>query len=91
MELEESDVLSKRVKQTENMVKLGMQKLLSSFQALAAEQEGGTTSPRKLSYTADNSVNNPEIAGTSSINNDNSLDSKKEAQSQSPTSIEEMQ
>ena len=74
------------MKQTENLVKLCMQKLVTSFKALEVE-DPDQQSQRKLSNTADNSVNNPEVAPAAGtpINNEETSDSRKE------TSIDEIQ
>ena len=61
-ELTESLPFEKSVKQVETLVKLCMQRLVTSFKTLQ-EDPVDQQSQRKASLTADNSViNNPEMA-----------------------------
>ena len=66
----EQSSFEKLVKQTENLVKLCIQKLVTSFKAL--QEEDDRPPQRKLSNTAENSVINlnPEALSTTPINNE---------------------
>jgi len=69
LEDDDQGSFEKLVKQTENLVKLCMQKLVTSFKALQDDDDLPIQS--KLSNTADNSVGNIEGgAATTSINDE---------------------